>query len=144
MHSAHIRTHYFSKIHLNIILPSTSLCPMRSLPFRFSDRNFVCFSYLPHVPTTSYFLSRSTYLVKCTNYEAFHIIFFARFYSQTSFSKAWSQMPPFGVLFLGLQSKFHARQNYIYDYMSLGSVVSNAFLTSYNNLIVSVITKLII
>jgi len=39
---------YFLKIHFNIILPSTRRSSEKSLPFRFSDQNFVHISQLSH------------------------------------------------------------------------------------------------
>jgi hypothetical protein len=39
----------FSKILSNIVIPRVSKTPMWSLTLRFSDINFVCSSYLPHV-----------------------------------------------------------------------------------------------
>jgi len=39
---------YFCKIHSKIIVPSTPVSFDRSLPFRASDRNFVCISHLSY------------------------------------------------------------------------------------------------
>jgi hypothetical protein len=38
--------YYSFKIHFNIILPYISRSPKQILPFRFSDKNFVCMSDL--------------------------------------------------------------------------------------------------
>jgi hypothetical protein len=48
MHPAHIFPPYFPKIHSNIIFPSTRRSSEWSLPFRFSDKNFLRISYLLH------------------------------------------------------------------------------------------------
>jgi len=53
----HIPTSYFLKIHLNIILPSTSGSPKWSLSLRFSHQNPVYVSPLPHtryMPSSSH------------------------------------------------------------------------------------------
>jgi hypothetical protein len=42
MNPAHTFTPHFTKIHFNIIFPSTPKSSAWSLPFRFSDQNFVC------------------------------------------------------------------------------------------------------
>jgi hypothetical protein len=44
----------FSKIHYNIILPSTPRSCKWSLPFRFSDQHFVCISHLSHTCYTPF------------------------------------------------------------------------------------------
>jgi hypothetical protein len=38
----HAVTHYFPKIHSNIMVLSMTRSSMQSLPFRFSDQNVVC------------------------------------------------------------------------------------------------------
>jgi len=48
MHPVHTCTPYFPNIHSNIILPSTLRSLKWSLPFRFSNQNFVCISHLFH------------------------------------------------------------------------------------------------
>jgi len=53
----HTFTSSFSKIHFNIILPSTSRSLKRSLLFRLSEQYFLCISHLPHacyIPRPSY------------------------------------------------------------------------------------------
>jgi hypothetical protein len=49
--------HYFSKIHANIILPSTPRSSGLPLPFKFSDQNVVRISHLSH---TCYMLAHLT------------------------------------------------------------------------------------
>jgi len=54
MNSVHISPTYFPKIHSNIF-PSTCRSSEWFLPFRFSDKNFVCFHlsyacYMPRLP----------------------------------------------------------------------------------------------
>jgi hypothetical protein len=44
----HILTHHFFKTNFNIILPSTRKPSKLSLPFRFTEWNFVCISHLFH------------------------------------------------------------------------------------------------
>jgi len=48
IHSVRIIPPYFPKIHTIITLPSISRSSEWSLPFRFSDQNFVCISHLSH------------------------------------------------------------------------------------------------
>jgi hypothetical protein len=48
MHPFHTFSPYLTKIHSNFILPSTSRSSEWSLPFKFSDQNFVCVSHLSH------------------------------------------------------------------------------------------------
>lgn len=55
MNSVHTVTHYFFKIHLNIILASMFMSSRWSLPFRHSDENSVSishFSYAFYMPST--------------------------------------------------------------------------------------------
>jgi hypothetical protein len=46
MNPVHTFPPCFRNIHLNVISPSTPLSYEWSLPFRFSDQNFVCISHL--------------------------------------------------------------------------------------------------
>jgi len=46
MSPVHPFPHYFPKINSSIIIPSTSMSSEWSLPFRFSDQNFVCISHV--------------------------------------------------------------------------------------------------
>jgi hypothetical protein len=39
---------YFSKIHFNTVLPSTSKSSKRSVPFRLPNQNFIRISHLTH------------------------------------------------------------------------------------------------
>jgi len=48
MHTVHILPTYFSKIHSNIILPSTPKSFEWSLSFRLSNQNIVCIVHLSH------------------------------------------------------------------------------------------------
>jgi hypothetical protein len=48
MHTVHTLPPYFSKIHSNIILPSTLKYSEWSLSFWFSNQNFLCVSSLSH------------------------------------------------------------------------------------------------
>jgi len=48
MHPVHISPHYFPKMNSYIILPSTPTSSEWSLPFRFSNQNFVWISPLSH------------------------------------------------------------------------------------------------
>jgi len=65
----------FSKIHSNIILPSTPTSFRWFLPFRYSDQNAVCIShlshacYMPHAPRPPWFDYRNNILwsVQVTN-----------------------------------------------------------------------------
>jgi len=61
MNAVHTFPSYFSKIHLNVILPSTPGSHIWPLPFRFSDQNFVSISqlcharYIPHLCRSLWF-----------------------------------------------------------------------------------------
>jgi hypothetical protein len=61
MNPVHTYISYFSKIHLNIVLPFTPRSPKQSLSFRYPDWNVICISHLSHAcyfaqPTSSYFI----------------------------------------------------------------------------------------
>jgi hypothetical protein len=78
-HPVHNNSPSFLKIHSNIIFPSTSMTSEWSLPFRFSDQNFVCVS---HPPMRATYIFHRIYLdfiilitlVTCTTYEAPHSV----------------------------------------------------------------------
>jgi hypothetical protein len=54
MNPVHDFPPYFPKIHPNIILPSTPMTSEWSLPFRFSDQNFLCISHFFQIRYTLY------------------------------------------------------------------------------------------
>ena len=58
----HTPTSYFLKIHLNIILPSTSVSSKWSLSLRFLHQNPVCTSLIPHM----------FYVPRPSNFSLFH------------------------------------------------------------------------
>jgi hypothetical protein len=49
MNPIHIPKHYFPKIHLNVIHPSTPRSSQWSPPFRPPNQNVVCTSHLPNL-----------------------------------------------------------------------------------------------
>ena len=66
--------YHFLKIHLNIILPSTSGSPKWSLSLRFPHRNPICTSHLPpfvlHVPTVSFIFDLITRIIFGEQYRS--------------------------------------------------------------------------
>jgi len=83
MNAVHTFANYFPKIYSNIVFPSMPRYSTWSLPFRFSDENFVRISQFSHAcyilcPLHPPWLHHpNIYLVKCTSYEAPHYAAFS-------------------------------------------------------------------
>jgi hypothetical protein len=73
MNPFHTFPSYFPKIQSNVTLPSTSRCPERPFPFRFSNQNIARVSHRFHACYTS----RPSHLMKCASHEAPHYAVFS-------------------------------------------------------------------